>query len=1335
MALVLRPAGTGDALTDKLADLGTSRKWVSVAAGLCTFLAVVFGLVTLGCVLDAWFHLPALVRALVLAITLTAGGVLWLRGVSQSFRLRTDSLSVALELEEQHPSFNDALASAVSFIEAGDAEQRGVSNRLQYAAVKTAMRLVDRHEFERLVPTAYFWRAGWAFALIVGAMIPLILVNSGRATIALTRLADPFGSHPWPTKTRVEIITPANLPARVPKGDPFELKFVVRGVIKDRATVSFQLTNDEFVEDYPLSVGTDPNYPGAAVVSAHIDPIRLPGPFSFRITTNDYETEWLKVDVVPPPKLVPLDGRPTAQFRITPPAYTGLPAVNLPDGEAVLEIPVGTVVQMRAATDVRLSAAVLSYQGDKSSIVNASGLAPLGHLNPLAAVGAQLLANSTGADISLSLDPEGRVLTGKFSPAMSGMYALKLTDDTGLTGSRLIEIRLIPDPAPTVTLLRPSPGRDPAVLTPVSSIPVHIAATDKLYGVRNTFLEYRVGRDGQVRTLSLADLRDHGRALPAGAGGMVLATRIRPTVAEITLNIPLVRFLRNDDTPVRDGDLLIVRGTTDDWDDVTPAKQPGRSEEIEIRIASADAIEAWLQRELAGLRPDLLRLREQQRESKQKTMEVSPQRDGSLVPADRDKLLGAEQLQRQIRGKVSDPRDGVRARTNLLRETVRANKLPRTHVTERVEAVAEELSRIDQRELPVIEPNLADARQLGAENPRAGQEQALTELLKRAGRHQKAVEDGLTNILDLLAIWGGASDIRGEARMLRDQLNRLAGDTEKLADMVPTGQPLESLTPAQRNELDRAAGRTELAAEQAGSLLARAARLAAEKDKQAADSLAAAADKERQAAALRAKAGQLPPGTPEKSAMNAQASLLQVEADDFRAAAAKANEEVKALRKGIEDAGGQAIPEEIRKAADAIRNNRQTQGANLQRSAAARLDRLADALTEKEREAAPDLMKILKTAADDLDVLGAAQDDLRKRAEVVNKIPDSMKREAELKKLAGEQEKLIQNTKDVLQRLTRERADAAGRDTRAALDRMETARDDLERGDPATRSQDEAVQRLNNARDKLDATTAAAPQQLADEKRRKMAERVGALVERQKAAVAEAERIHALVRANKKWERPLLASYADLEERERAIAIEVRTLGEQEFAPLPVLARLLTEASNAMDGAADKARVRREDALDADPNAAFDEELELANDRKVSRPMALALRRLEQLADALKPDDPKSGPKKEPQPKSPPMDPKDPMMSPGGGEQDLVPPLAQLKVLRSLQAELNQNTTAFAKDHPDPAKLTDEERDELKELEQAQRDIAALFEHMAKLFDDQRPKQDKQATPPPEKTP
>ena len=253
-----------------------------------------------------------------------------------------------------------------------------------------------------------------------------------------------------------------------------------------------------------------------------------------------------------------------------------------------------------------------------------------------------------------------------------------------------------------------------------------------------------------------------------------------------------------------------------------------------------------------------------------------------------------------------------------------------------------------------------------------GQEQVVPDLLRRVERHQKEIEDGLTNLLDLLAIWGGASEIRGEARMLRDLLNRLAGDTDRFAERIPPGKPAESLTAAQRAELDRMGGRVEQLAEQSGSLLVRAARLAAQREQSSALVQGVSAATEVLAGVMAGTAAAMPPGEPRQSALNAQANALRADAEDLRGLAALANEEAAALRKGIREAGGQTLPNELRKAANDIRDNRQSEGSVLQRSAATRLGQLADALAEKSRDEAPDLRKWSKTA-DELDSLASAR--------------------------------------------------------------------------------------------------------------------------------------------------------------------------------------------------------------------------------------------------------------------------------------------------------------------------------------------------------------------------
>jgi hypothetical protein len=1330
MALVLRPPVEREALPVQLADIGRARKRVAVAAGLFAFVATFVGIATLAGFLDAAIHLGALPRALLLVLLLGACGVVWVRGVVRPLRYQTDALAIALELENRFPNLNDALASAIDFLgphEDGIENERpkrraGVSNRLAAAVVRVAERKASRLPLDHIVPTGKCWRVLWLCLAVVAVALPLALWNTTRAATAVVRLADPFGAHPWPTKTQIQVLAPEQFPARVSKGEPFELQFAVRGVLTGPATVRVRVDGGgDFEEQFPLAPNNDPKHPGAAVVTARFDSARVSSNFAVRITANDADTDWQEVTVVPPPRLVPLDGRPSPQFHATPPAYTGLIPVQLPDGAAVIEVPTGTVLRFRAATDARLSAATLVFAGDRSAVVGAAPVAFLGHTNSFAAIGAQGLAAELGADIPVTISGDGTRLAADFIPPLSGSYALKLTDETGLTGTRLIEIRLTVDPVPVVTLARPLAGFDPPLLAPTANVLISTTAEDKLYGVRRSFLEYRIGREGATRVVPLAQALNAPPGPLAAVVGAPATVQLQATTVEVTRVIPVSAFLRDDGLPVREGDLLVLRAAADDWDDVAALKGPGRSvAEVEIRIASPEMIEAWLQKELATFRPDLVRLRDQERDARQKVTDVVPQPGGTVTPADRDRLVAGEQVQRQVRGKVGDARDGMRAKADLLRATVQANNLPKSNTTDRVEIVATELGRIADRDLGTIEQNLAEARQLASQVPPApGQDQQLADFLRKTVRYQKNVEDTATALLDRLSQWGGAGEIRGEARVLRDSILRQLVANEHLKDRVPEGKL--NPTPDEQRELDRAMGRVEQSAEQASQLINRATNLAREKDKQAADFRSQAEAKEKLATDLRAQAGQTT-NPVEQSALSAKASAAAATAADLRAVADKAAAEAAALRRGIDAAEGDDLPQGLRDAGRALHNNQQGTGADRMRTAVDRLDKLAGALTETEPDAVPELAKNFKSAADQLNALADAQDELRKKVEAASRITDPEKRQAALKELAKEQDQLIERGRELLQKLTRDKADEAAKDTRSALNKMESARDDLEKGQSAGRAQAEAVDRLDTARDRLDVASAQAGRQLSDEKRRKLADQVKALFERQKAAVAETKRIHDAVARTKEWDKPLLQSYSDIETvREKEIALEVRKLAENEFAPLPVFARFLTDAATAIDAACELIKNRREDVTDPDPNAAFDPELELTRDRKVMKPMELALRRLEQLANSLQPDDPKNQPDRKngnPPPK-PPQNPQNPQANPngGGGERDVVPPLAQLKALRALQDDLNKRTAEFAKEHPDPDKLTDEEKVELKDLEQAQREIAELFEKMAKLFE------------------
>jgi hypothetical protein len=1348
MPLVLRPPGSRIGLPSQLANIGTARRRTALLSGVCTLVAVVVGLTLLTCVLDAAFHLPRLARGFALVATLAAAGVAWLRGPAAALRLPTEPLPVALELEERFPNLNDSLASAVSFLSEPD-EAPVAGSRLRAAAVRTAEKLAERHDLARVIPYARLWRSAWLCMAVVAAALPFALWNSGRTVVALARFADPFGAHPWPPKTRIEILAPQPLPFRMPRGEPLDVRFAVRGEIPGHAELAVRLDGgSESEKSYPL-VEADPRTPvpppsgqpvpqpttgsreRVAFATVRIPADEIPRSFTFRIRANDGDTGWQTVNVVSPPHLIALDGRPSPHLHVTPPEYTGLRPLDLPDGSAVIEVPAGSRVRLRAAANVPLSAAVVVYAGDHSGADPADVRAP----------------DAPVPDFPVAIGPNGQTMEVTFTPPATGTYLLKMTDETGMTGTRPLDVRLIPDPAPSVTLVRPAPGRDPPVLVPTARLTVQVTVEDKVYAFRRVFIEYRVGKDGPVRTIPLADAQAAGAMMPAIAGP-VGALRPQPTRYEGLFEFPVSAFLRDDGTPLREGDVLTLWAAADDWDDVTvPPKEPGRSEQVQILIVSKEGSEAYVLSQLGPLRKDIAATRALQRDARAKAA------DGDLV--------GAEQAQRKVRDRVTDPRDGLKARAELLRETARVNGLGGTRTANRVEVVADGLNELADGDLAAAEPALADARQRAARPPSAdtagrafedlglspdyhrsllaAHNAAVKNSLAKAKDYQQGVDDRLSALLDVLASWGSAGEIRGEAQTLRDLILAEARVADALPMKVPSGLPPSALSGEQRAELDRAAGRLDNLADRANQLIVRTARLADEADRAAIDARSLAAARELEAAALRAEASTKPLGSVARRELIARADELSAEAAALRATADKAAAEAAALRQALADAdvdpaevekaltaagggpmiarvpprsgGGQILVNELRDARRELENNRPGIAAAQERSAAARLDRMAAALAEKDTESVPQLAQKWKSAADQLDALAKDQFDLDHKIDEANRIADPAARAEALRGLAPDQQKLIDRGKELSLRLTRERADAAAKDAREAVDKMQASRDTLEQGKAPPKAPgkntSEAFEKLADARDKLDQAGANAPKQQVDERRKKALDRLTALRDKQRQIAADAAKLQQQAAESKGWDRAAQQDYLKLQEREKELAAEVRALAAEEFKDYPVFARFLDDAAGGMDVAGVRVNERVKGIIDADPDLAYDPALEKAKDGRDRRPMELAARRLDQVLEAIS--------------KAPESDPM--QADPAGGKPGIVPPLAQVAALRALQAELNERTAAFDKAHPDRSKLDEFAREELKEIEDVQREMAELFslKEVLQLFEKKEP--------------
>jgi hypothetical protein len=1224
MAFVLRPPGERDsaAVADRLTGIAGARRTAILFRRFAGTIATVLAIALIVAWCDAVWSLPSIVRATGLVGMLSAGIAGIISFVSFS-RQKRSNLDLALAIESHRPEFQDALGSAVAF-----ATEANGNERFRDVTQRRAANQLRDVELDQFVPTGKAIGASISAAGLIGLATTLMLV-SPLARHAAKRFFDPFGHHPWPSKTSIELRSPLDSPHRMARGDSFDIRFCVTGVVPELGSVQLRLAGQPSLTE-PVPLKPD----GETVVS--FDASRIPTAFEFRLIANDADTGWRSVEVLPPPRLVPREGRPSPQVTIDPPLYSGLPRAVLPDGTGVIESVNGTHVTIAAQSDRRIVSAEIAPHGDLSHLTIPATLASIGS-HPLLIPACEPFVQQFRDPVKVTVSgEEGTRLDLAFIPRWSGLHALTFTDETGLAGTRLFDIRFYPDPAPAVALDRPNPQQDALMLLPSASVRVETRADDRTFGLRTAWLEYRIGNRPEWTPIPYADMPALSEAMPGILGGPLGHAEPKSVSAAMAATLPLSRLTLPGGGALSEGETLTLRSAADDFDTVSVMKEPGRSREVVIRIVSRATLESTMQKALVELRAPLKQTLEQVNDAKRLADQAQMKLDAGqpLSPQDRDALDRAAQAFAQAKGRLNSPQDGLRDRLNDLQRLVTANDLPRTGTAAQVESVARTMNRTAGDPLDAAEAALSAAR-------REANPALATPALEEFRNRQQATAAGLKSIVDRLERWGAASELRAEAQTIKD----------KLGDANPKD-------PKSADELTKRAG-------EAMNLMDRAGTMAAEKSKSGDEG-------------------------------------SKTEAD--------------AIRTAMEKAGGSQAADELRQAAAAANAGRGAEAERLKQSAANRLGAMSDALAEREKETTVDeLKKKRKQDATDLDALREQQDELRKKSKQVaeSAAGDPMKRQQELERLAREQDKLAKDADKLAERLTRDRADRTADQVRQAADQMRAAAERQQKGQTADAEQKAAEQQLERANQELKRESREADQTLEREKREQWLEQVKAFRGKQKAALDEANRLLEEAIKEKAWERAKLVSLDDLADLQKRLGEEVGEFRAKHLEEYPVFGTVAEKAKAAMDRAAKRLAERKDDLLTT--AAAFDPETErLAHSRPVSQ-MAMALKSLDMLLDALK-DDPKKDPAR-------PMGGRqggggegEPMGGGGGEGQKGIPPIAQLKVLRALQADLNERTTLFDKVHPDPSKDDDDAKVERAGLEKDQKEIASLFEKLLPLL-------------------
>lgn len=394
----------------------------------------------------------------------------------------------------------------------------------------------------------------------------------------------------------------------------------------------------------------------------------------------------------------------------------------------------------------------------------------------------------------------------------------------------------------------------------------------------------------------------------------------------------------------------------------------------------------------------------------------------------------------------------------------------------------------------------------------------------------------------------------------------------------------------------------------------------------------------------------------------------------------------------------------MRRAATSLMQTRVGDASQAQKEIVEELRKIRDVLEQRDFTSAENLVKRLGEARRELGQLRSELQDVLRKTTDAQQIPNEQKRERELETLRKRQRQLRQKIEESVRRLQRLRSRAAQSTSRAG-ERLGKAEQALESGDGEAAEQQlqEALDDLEQAQREVAQDERDAEESLAQELMEKMADQLTALQNRQKSAIEETLRLRSEYEARGSWSRTLLKSLRNLDGLQRNLELETLAAAEQ--------VQAVEVLSLALRGAARSMHLAAENLADKDTG---DHTVKWQNQ---------AARRFEDLLKALKTADDDS----EGQPPSPPGQEGKPQNAGPPGER--VALLSQLKIVRTLQADLISRFDHIREEQARSGERTDNQKRELAAIADEQSQLADLVRELTAFFGDREEAEPESAIP------
>lgn len=1217
-------------LDRRLTDIRRRLRQVLVTYGMSWLAAVILGSIVSVCVADWMVHFDDPVVRLIFLLAIAAGAVyIARRYLLGPLKVNLSDTDLALRIEDRYPGFQDSLASSVQFMQSGGDPRIG-SPALQKSVVEKTLDRLDRLDCGDVVDTREVRRIA-AIALAVCLVTTLLAgLNIKLSAIALRRLVFPFSAPAWPRATNLQLLD----------GNLMTLDFDADRPLSIARGDSLKIFAENTSGHLPSRVTLEYRLADQKTVAEVMRPT----------TVSDAQGERREVAVG---QLLAVRG--DLEFRAIGGDDDQMPWRRL----LVIPPPVVEKLQVTLIPPAyshrpaeRLPEGVGHVQGLVGTRVEIVAVASK-------VVEKAILRVKDQERFQVKIADDGRRLNCSFVIHDSGIHAwwLALKDAEGFEDAEppRYEIRGLQDFEPEISIVQPASDMQ---VTADAIVAVRTVARDDL-GIKEIRLVYKVepAETDEEQVFSL---------FTAGAEQPLTQT------AEYEWKLgPLA---------LAGGAKIVFRTEAIDEFDLSsefaPEKAPplhvGRSVTRTLNIVSSAEKSQEIAQRQEGLLDDLERAfkLEQQAHDQVGDLLVQIRNADTFRSEDVDTLKRTEIGQREVAAQLSNPAAGLEKRARDLVEELRYNQIDEPQTERRLQRITEELDRLNHEHLGPIEQALTQARKLvqsksdsrvrndsrlsqtdagqtPGEPPAAGetlgqpaQEKPADrpdEALRQVSENQAAVLESLGEMLQDLSQWRGEHDA---ARELSDIVQRQVELNERANELAKNTltKPADALSHQEQADLAKIAERQKKQAEQLEQIETR----------------------------MRATADSLAKENPSAAAT---------------------------LQEAVEQSQQGAIAGEMRDAAGQIGENRMGQAARTQQEILKKLHDLEDTIRQKGESDTEMLVKKLKQAQTELQVLHDRQADLLQKVEKAEQNDDPAERQKQLEELAQEQKKLREDTARMGRRLARLEAKKPQTSAERAASRMQQAQDELDQGEQtaAAEQQQEAIDDLEQAQRELAREQHDQEEQLAREQLSRVADELQGIIPRQSAAIDEARRLDALHSQAGKWSRGQLVSLRDLTTAQRNLAEETdRIIEKLSAAEVFVMA---------LRGAARNMRQATERLAQRDAGAETQKAQEAARQRAID------------LVDALKPDERDPGEN----------DPQHDQAAGGSGGQpdapqtDGISALAQVKVLITLQKELFARTVAIEKLRNQDGRLPAAAHDELEAIVREQGNLADLARNLSAI--------------------